>query len=90
MLQIYCEKSQLQDGHTVLDGGCGWGSLSLCITHKYNNCKITGIWNSVTQKHILKSNARLCVVVLLYGNDIDQEWVINIVREYEAMKHHML
>ncbi|KAF5804691.1 hypothetical protein HanRHA438_Chr05g0209751 [Helianthus annuus] len=32
----------------------------------------------------------LCVVVLLYGNDIDQEWVINIVREYEAMKHHML
>ncbi|MFS7914939.1 putative S-adenosyl-L-methionine-dependent methyltransferase [Helianthus anomalus] len=57
MLQIYCEKSQLQDGHTVLDGGCGWGSLSLCITHKYNNCKITGIWNSVTQKHILKSNA---------------------------------
>ncbi|MFS7987772.1 putative S-adenosyl-L-methionine-dependent methyltransferase [Helianthus anomalus] len=50
MLQIYCEKSQLQDGHIVLDVGCGWGSLILCISHKYNNCKIMGIWNSATPK----------------------------------------
>ncbi|KAI3754831.1 hypothetical protein L1987_54622 [Smallanthus sonchifolius] len=50
MLQIYCEKSQLQDGHTVLDVGCGWGSLTLYIAQKYSNCKITGVCNSVTQK----------------------------------------
>ncbi|KAJ0703396.1 putative pavine N-methyltransferase [Helianthus annuus] len=62
MLQIYCEKSQLQDGHTVLDVGCGWGSLSLCIAHKYNNCKITGIWNSVTRKtHIEEQCEKLSV-----------------------------
>ncbi|KVI01517.1 Mycolic acid cyclopropane synthase [Cynara cardunculus var. scolymus] len=50
MLQLYCEKSQLQDGHTVLDVGCGWGSLSIYIAQKYSNCKVTGICNSVTQK----------------------------------------
>ncbi|KAF5783630.1 putative S-adenosyl-L-methionine-dependent methyltransferase [Helianthus annuus] len=50
MLQIYCEKSQVQDGHNVLDVGCGWGSLTLYIAQKYSNCKVTGICNSVTQK----------------------------------------
>ncbi|KAI5556613.1 hypothetical protein BDE02_18G047700 [Populus trichocarpa] len=50
MLELYCERSQLKDGHTVLDVGCGWGSLSLYIAQKYSNCKITGICNSTTQK----------------------------------------
>ncbi|KAI3496385.1 hypothetical protein L1887_38746 [Cichorium endivia] len=50
MLQLYCEKSKLQDGHTVLDVGCGWGSLSIYIAQKFSNCKVTGICNSVTQK----------------------------------------
>ncbi|XP_071729728.1 (S)-coclaurine N-methyltransferase-like [Rutidosis leptorrhynchoides] len=50
MLQLYCDKSQLQDGQSVLDVGCGWGSLSLYIAQKYSNCKVTGICNSVTQK----------------------------------------
>ncbi|KAJ9550602.1 hypothetical protein OSB04_014647 [Centaurea solstitialis] len=50
MLQIYCEKSQLQDGHTILDVGCGWGSLTIYIAQNYSNCKVTGITNSVTQK----------------------------------------
>ncbi|KAJ6957578.1 (S)-coclaurine N-methyltransferase-like [Populus alba x Populus x berolinensis] len=50
MLELYCERSQLKDGHSVLDVGCGWGSLSLYIAQKYSNCKITGICNSTTQK----------------------------------------
>ncbi|KAK9076857.1 hypothetical protein SSX86_005191 [Deinandra increscens subsp. villosa] len=60
MLQIYCEKSQLQDGHTVLDVGCGWGSLTLYIAQKYSKCKIKGICNSVTQKaHIEEQCSKL-------------------------------
>ncbi|KAL4564486.1 hypothetical protein LXL04_028550 [Taraxacum kok-saghyz] len=50
MLEVYCEKSQLKDGHTVLDVGCGWGSLSIYIAQKFPNCQVTGICNSVTQK----------------------------------------
>ncbi|PWA54521.1 S-adenosyl-L-methionine-dependent methyltransferases superfamily protein [Artemisia annua] len=50
MMQRYCDKSQLKDGHTVLDIGCGWGSLSIYVAQKYSNCKITGICNSVSQK----------------------------------------
>ncbi|XP_047321903.1 (S)-coclaurine N-methyltransferase-like [Impatiens glandulifera] len=50
MLELYCDRAQLKDGQTVLDVGCGWGSLSLYIAKKYSNCKVTGICNSTTQK----------------------------------------
>lgn len=58
MMELYCERSQLKDGHTVLDVGCGWGSLSLYIAQKYSNCKITGICNSKTQKEHIDEQSR--------------------------------
>ncbi|EEF46105.1 hypothetical protein RCOM_0706460 [Ricinus communis] len=30
-LELYCERSQLKDGRSVLDIGCDWGALSLYI-----------------------------------------------------------
>ncbi|XP_062097231.1 (S)-coclaurine N-methyltransferase isoform X2 [Humulus lupulus] len=58
MLEMYCEKSKLEDGQSVLDVGCGWGSLSLYIAQKYKNCKITGICNSSTQKDHIDQRCR--------------------------------
>ncbi|KAK9081550.1 hypothetical protein Syun_030874 [Stephania yunnanensis] len=58
MLELYCERAQLKDGHTVLDVGCGWGSLSLYIAQKYTNCKVTGICNSMTQKARIEEKCR--------------------------------
>ncbi|KAL8537480.1 hypothetical protein ACS0TY_012558 [Phlomoides rotata] len=58
MLELYCERSQIQDGHSVLDVGCGWGSLSLYIAQKYPNCQVTGICNSVTQKAHIEEQCR--------------------------------
>ncbi|KAA3490511.1 (S)-coclaurine N-methyltransferase-like [Gossypium australe] len=58
MLELYCERSQLKDGQTVLDVGCGWGSLSLYIARKYPNCRVTGICNSSTQKAFIEEQYR--------------------------------
>lgn len=58
MLETYCERSGLEDGHTVLDVGCGWGSLSIYIAKKYSKCKITGICNSTTQKASIEERCR--------------------------------
>uniref|UniRef100_A0A7N0REZ4 Coclaurine N-methyltransferase n=1 Tax=Kalanchoe fedtschenkoi TaxID=63787 RepID=A0A7N0REZ4_KALFE len=58
MLEIYCERAQLKDGHSVLDVGCGWGSLSLYIAQKYSNCRVTGICNSSTQKAHIEERCR--------------------------------
>ncbi|KAM7493478.1 hypothetical protein LguiB_028087 [Lonicera macranthoides] len=58
MFESYCEKSQIKDGHSILDVGCGWGSLCLYIAQKYSNCKITGICNSKTQKAFIEEQCR--------------------------------
>ncbi|KAF5743169.1 (S)-coclaurine N-methyltransferase-like [Tripterygium wilfordii] len=58
MFELYCERSKLKDGQTVLDVGCGWGSLSLYIAQKYRNCKVTGICNSTTQKAHIEEQCR--------------------------------
>ncbi|THG05849.1 hypothetical protein TEA_010211 [Camellia sinensis var. sinensis] len=40
MLELYCERARIKDGHYVLDVGYEWGSLSLYIAQKYSNCKL--------------------------------------------------
>ena len=63
MLELYCERSQIKDGHTVLDVGCGWGSLSLYIAQKYSNCRVTGICNSTTQKAYIEEQCRYATLI---------------------------
>lgn len=67
MLELYCERSQLKDGHSVLDIGCGWGSLSLYIAQKFKNCKVTGICNSTTQKAFIQEH---CQALQLHNVEI--------------------
>ncbi|KAJ4951578.1 hypothetical protein NE237_028410 [Protea cynaroides] len=58
MLELYCERAQIEDGQTILDIGCGWGSLSLHIAQKYANSRVTGICNSTTQKAYIDERCR--------------------------------
>jgi cyclopropane-fatty-acyl-phospholipid synthase len=46
MLKITCERAKLQDGHDILELGCGWGSLSLWMAEHYPKAKITSVSNS--------------------------------------------
>ena len=41
-MELICEKLQLQPGMTVLDIGCGWGSLARYMAREYG-CHVTGI-----------------------------------------------
>jgi cyclopropane-fatty-acyl-phospholipid synthase len=58
MLSLYGERAQVEDGMTILDLGCGWGSLSLWLAEKYPNARITGLSNSRTQKAFIDSQAQ--------------------------------
>mmetsp|Transcript_30343 Transcript_30343/g.58317 ORF Transcript_30343/g.58317 Transcript_30343/m.58317 type:complete len:365 (+) Transcript_30343:106-1200(+) len=59
MLDLYCERAQLQNGQNILELGCGWGSLCLWIATKYPKSKVTAVSNSKTQKdHILAEAAK--------------------------------
>lgn len=54
MLALYVERSGIQDGHRVLELGCGWGSLTLYLAEHFPNSPITGVSNSASQReHIL-------------------------------------
>jgi cyclopropane-fatty-acyl-phospholipid synthase len=49
MLALTCERARLEDGMTILDLGCGWGSLSLWIAEHYPRCRVLALSNSRTQ-----------------------------------------
>lgn len=55
MLAITCERAELQDGHRILELGCGWGSLTLWMASHYPNARITAVSNSRTQKAYIDS-----------------------------------
>ncbi|CAL1536623.1 unnamed protein product [Lymnaea stagnalis] len=56
-LALYCERAKLEDGHSVMDLGCGWGSLTLYILEKYENCRVTCVSNSATQRAFIQERA---------------------------------
>ena len=58
MLQLSCERAQIEDGQRILDLGCGWGSMSLWLAEQYPQAKITGLSNSKSQKAYIDSVAR--------------------------------
>ncbi|HEV7986264.1 MAG TPA: cyclopropane-fatty-acyl-phospholipid synthase family protein [Steroidobacteraceae bacterium] len=53
MLRLTCERARIADGQSILELGCGWGSLSLWLAEHYPGARITGVSNSATQKHYI-------------------------------------
>ncbi len=58
MLELYAARAQLRDGQSVLDMGCGWGSLSLWLAERFPNSRIMSVSNSATQRAHIESVAR--------------------------------
>lgn len=50
MLELYTERAQLVDGQSILDLGCGWGSLTLFLAERYPQSNITSVSNSHSQR----------------------------------------
>jgi cyclopropane-fatty-acyl-phospholipid synthase len=59
MLRLTCERAGLEDGMSVLDLGCGWGSLSFWILERYPAARIVAVTNSRLQaEHLEHEKAR--------------------------------
>jgi cyclopropane-fatty-acyl-phospholipid synthase len=54
MLELTCERAGLVDGMSVLDLGCGWGSLSRWIATRYPRCRVLAVSNSRTQAEFIR------------------------------------
>lgn len=57
-LRETCLHARLADGQTVLELGCGWGSLTLWMAEHYPNSRITAVSNSHSQRAYIESRAR--------------------------------
>jgi cyclopropane-fatty-acyl-phospholipid synthase len=53
-----CDHADLHDGQTILELGCGWGSLSLWMAAKYPKASITGVSNSNSQREYIMNTAK--------------------------------
>ena len=53
MLQKTCKRAEIKNGHSILELGCGWGSLTCYMAKKFPNSKIIAVSNSSDQKKMI-------------------------------------
>lgn len=51
------ERADLMDGQSILELGCGWGSLSLWMARQFPKSKIVGVSNSHSQRQYIEDEA---------------------------------
>ena len=57
MLDASLELAGVEDGHRVLDLGCGWGALSLRIAERFPRCEVVAVSNSRAQRAHIEARA---------------------------------
>ena len=87
-----CVHADLQDGQSILELGCGWGSLTLWMAEKYPHATITGVSNSASQRHYIEGQCRsrgLSNVTILTAdmNDFDVDGRFDRVVSIEMFEH---
>lgn len=56
-LAISCERAGLANGQSILELGCGWGSLTLWMAEHYPDSRITAVSNSAPQRGYIEAEA---------------------------------
>lgn len=58
MLNLYITRAQLRDGMSLLDLGCGWGSVALHMAARFPSSRVVALSNSVPQREFIEDQAR--------------------------------
>ncbi|MCB9882863.1 MAG: class I SAM-dependent methyltransferase [Planctomycetes bacterium] len=57
MLDLVARRAQLEDGQSVLDLGCGWGSFSLWAAERFPKSRFLAISGSASQRSFIEERA---------------------------------
>lgn len=103
MLELYVQRAGLADGQSILDLGCGWGSLSLWLAARFPSARITALSNSHGQRAFIDARAAalgLRNVTVLTGDIVDFEFAdmpaegrfdrVVSIEMFEHMKNYAL
>ena len=55
MLALYVARAELADGQSILELGCGWGSLTLFMAERFPNARIEAVSNSRPQREFIEA-----------------------------------
>ncbi|MEQ1946967.1 MAG: cyclopropane-fatty-acyl-phospholipid synthase family protein [Bryobacteraceae bacterium] len=58
MLDLTADRARIEDGHSILDMGCGWGAFSLYAAARFPNSRVVGLSNSNSQREYIEQQAR--------------------------------
>ena len=93
MLALATERAGVQDGMSVLDLGCGWGSMSLWLLEQLPGVRVTAVSNSAAQRDFIEGRAREAGfedridVLTLDVNDLDLGRSFDRVVSIEMFEH---
>ena len=92
MLKLTVERAQLQDGMSILELGCGWGSLTCYMAKKFPNSKIIAVSNSKDQKEFIlksceKNNIKNIEVITADMNDFTINQTFDRIVSIEMFEH---
>ena len=91
-LNKYIDKASIDDGHTILDLGAGWGSLAIKMATKFKNSEIKALTNSSIQKSFIDDRAKNLDLVNLETvksdiNDIETYQRFDRLTSIEMIEH---
>lgn len=88
MLALTCERAGVEDGMTLLDLGCGWGSLTGWLSERYPASRILAVSNSRTQREWIESRGMPNVrVVTADANHLELDERFDRVLSIEMLEH---
>jgi len=92
MLAITCQRAALNDGMSILELGCGWGSLSLWMAETYRDSRITAVSNSRPQRKFIESkiaerNIKNLQVITADMNEFNTDRRFDRVVSVEMFEH---
>jgi cyclopropane-fatty-acyl-phospholipid synthase len=58
MLALTVDRAQIRDGDSILELGCGWGSLTIYMAQRFPNSPITAVSNSASQREFITGQLR--------------------------------
>jgi cyclopropane-fatty-acyl-phospholipid synthase len=95
MLALTCERAGVENGMTLLDLGCGWGSLTGWLSERYPDSSILAVSNSRPQREFIEAKKLPNVRVLtadVNGLEFDERFdrilsveMLEHMRNYEAL-----
>ena len=91
-LEKYLDRAKIKTGESILELGCGWGSLSIYLASKFPNNKLISVTNSIHQFKYIKKIAKrksLNNIEIIHSdmNDFDTKMKFDKIISIEMFEH---